>query len=257
MIFYRKYRNIYNNLVRQAKSNYYSKRLRDSSHDIKKTWSVLQEIIGKTKTKCSLPTKLNVTNKDFFSLHLEDPIQIADYFNSFFASVGERTSICIDIDPNIDPMDFLNDISINESFFLSPTDIKEVIATALAIKSKSSTGFDGISNFLTKNIIHSIAEPLTHIYNLSFSTGTIPDLYKIAKIIPIYKSGDKFDVANYRPISLLPAFSKILEKLMSKRLLNFIIQHDLIHPGQYGFIKGRSTEHAMLGIPYKIILNRN
>ena len=103
MIFYRKYRNIYNNLVRQAKSNYYSKRLRDSSHDIKKTWSVLQEIIGKTKTKCSLPTKLNVTNKDFFSLHLEDPIQIADYFNSFFASVGERTSICIDIDPNKGP----------------------------------------------------------------------------------------------------------------------------------------------------------
>ena len=99
----------------------------------------------------------------------------------------------------------------------------EVTEIALSIKSKSSTGYDNLSDKLVKLIIPHIADVLVHIFNQSFLTGIFPDPYKIAKVIPIYKSGDKHDPNNYRPISLLTAFSKILKKLVYKRLINFIL----------------------------------
>ena len=81
-----------------------------------------------------------------------------------------------------------------------PTNKKEVIETTLSIKSKPSSGH--------------IVDPLVHIFNLSLESGVVPDSYKIAKIIPIFKKGDTEDPNNYRPISLLTAFSKILEKIV-------------------------------------------
>ena len=204
---------MYNKLIKLAKRNYYSKRLSETTHDMKKTWNLLREIIMKTNKKCSFPTKLNVSDDKTFSLQLEDNTQIVEFFNSYFASVGERTATLIEENVNTDPLDYLNDVNIDHSFFLSPTDANEVITTALNIKSKQSTGFDGISNSLIKQIIYHIAEPLAHIFNLSFNSGICPDIHKIAKIIPILISGDKTNPVNFRPISLLPAFSKILEKL--------------------------------------------
>ena len=103
-----------------------------------------------------------------------------------------------------------------------------------------------------KKIISSIAEPLAHIFNLSIQTGCVPDTYKIAKVIPIFKAGNKQDPNNYRPISLLPAFSKILEKIVYNRLIHFLNQCDLVYPRQYGFLRGRSTEQAMLDIIHQI-----
>ena len=133
-----------------------------------------------------------------------------------------------------------------------PTNHTEVIRVAASIKAKASTGIDGLSNKLVKLIIPVIAKPLTHIFNKSFVKGIFPDVYKIAKVIPIFKSGDKNHPINYRPISLLPTFSKILEKRMHMRMISFLVKHNIIYPGQYGFLKGRSTEQAMLEIVYKI-----
>ena len=252
LIFYRKYRNIYNRLVKQAKRNYYSKALSTSSHDIKKTWSILKEIISKKKSKRSVPMKLNLEQKDSFQAQLEDPTQISEYFNSYFSSIGERTANSIDTNHSKDPLEFLENTNFDDTFFLFPTNISEVITIALGIKSKSSTDYNNISNLLVKKIIYNIAEPLAHIFNLSFTSGVFPEPYKIAKILPIYKTGDIFSPVNYRPISLLPALSKILEKLVSSRLTCFIDKYNIIFTGQYGFLKGRSTEHAMLDIIYKI-----
>ena len=252
MIFYRKYRNIYNTLIKLAKANYYKKAIFESSDNIKKTWALLKQIIAKNKTLYSPPELLNASLKDSYTVKLDEPELIADYFNCFFSTVGERTSGSINTTSLKNPLDYLNEINISQSFFISPTTVNEVILTALHIKSKSSTGHDNFSNVLIKKIIYHIAIPLTHIFNSSFVTGIFPDIYKIAKIIPVYKSGDKTSASNYRPISLLPAFSKILEKLISKRLFNFISNNNIIFSGQYGFLRGKSTEHAMLDIVDKI-----
>ena len=91
-----------------------------------------------------------------------------------------------------------------------------------------------------------ISYPLTHIINLSLKTGDFPDQLKIAKVIPLFKSGDRNCIDNYRPISILPAFSKVFEKIISSRLINYLEKNNLLTEHQHGFRGQRSTESAVL-----------
>ena len=129
--------------------------------------------------------------------------------------------------------------------FLSPADENEVIRVVESCKNKSSTDAEGLSMNIVQHIITSIIKPLTHICNTSFKTGAFPDKLKIAKVIPVFKSGIKEDCSNYRPISLLPQFSKILEKLFNSRLSAFIDKNNIINPSQYGFRENMSTTYAL------------
>ena len=108
-----------------------------------------------------------------------------------------------------------------------------------------STSFDNISVKLLKQIILQIANPLSKIFNKSLSHGIFPDLLKIARIIPIFKNGDSTDPKNYRPISLLPSFSKILEQIIYIRLTSFFNKHDILNSSQYGFRTNHSTNSAI------------
>ena len=83
------------------------------------------------------------------------------------------------------------------------------------MKPKRSTGYDGVSNKLLKQISQQIIKPLTHLINLSIDTNYVPPEWKTARIIPLYKSGPKDDCSNYRPISLLPTISKVVEKVIN------------------------------------------
>uniref|UniRef100_A0A3Q3EDH9 Reverse transcriptase domain-containing protein n=1 Tax=Labrus bergylta TaxID=56723 RepID=A0A3Q3EDH9_9LABR len=105
---------------------------------------------------------------------------------------------------------------------------------------------------IVKQVIQGIAKPLTHICNLSFKTGKFPRKMKIAKVIPLYKTGDKHHFTNYRPVSLLPQFSKILKKLFADRLNKFINKHNLLTDSQYGFRPNRSTSLAVIELIEKI-----
>ena len=89
-----------------------------------------------------------------------------------------------------------------------------------------------------------ISLPLTYIFNLSFTQGKFPNILKLAKVIPIHKANSKLITSNYRPISVLPVFSKILEKLMHKRLMSFIVKFKLLFKYQFAFQQNRSTEQA-------------
>ena len=91
-----------------------------------------------------------------------------------------------------------------------------------------------------------VAAPLTHIFNQSFILGVVSDQMKIAKIVPVFKAGNKKVLNNYRPISILPAFSKILEKLTCVRLTNVLESQDIIYKHQYGFRQNYSTIHPIL-----------
>ena len=89
-----------------------------------------------------------------------------------------------------------------------------------------------------------IATPLTHLINLSLTTNVFPADWKIAKIIPIYKSGSRSNLDNYRPISILPVLSKIIEKIKHRQLISFLDRNSLLSPSQFGFRRGLSTELA-------------
>ncbi len=103
----------------------------------------------------------------------------------------------------------------------------------------------GLSSCLLKKIAPELTAPLIHIFNKSLATGLLPDKFKIAKVIPIFKSGDALDPSNYRPISLLSTFSKILEKIVHQRLFTYLDSNNLLSPQQFGFRPKHSTSHPM------------
>ncbi len=126
---------------------------------------------------------------------------------------------------------------------VTPLEIQNIVNS---LKPKISKGFDDISIKTVKETINNIAVPLAHIFNSSLSSGVVPQKLKIAKIIPIFKSGEKNQFNNYRPISLLPAFSKILEKIVNKRLVSFLDKYNVLYQHQYGFRKNYSTIHPII-----------
>ena len=103
---------------------------------------------------------------------------------------------------------------------------------------------DGIPSKVLKSTPENIPLALAHIFNFSLSSGKFIDAFKVAKVIPVFKKGSTYDVNNYRPISLSSVLSKILEKIVYKRLVSFLIRQNFFHENQFGFGKKYSTSHA-------------
>ena len=117
---------------------------------------------------------------------------------------------------------------------------------------KFSSGWDDVPQQIIKTSPYNIIFVLSHIFNLSLKEGIFPDKMKIAKVIPIFKKGPKTRVENYRPISLLPAFSKILERIVYNRLSDFLKDNHVLYEKQFGFRKNHSTSHATAYLSSKL-----
>ena len=124
-----------------------------------------------------------------------------------------------------------------------------------ALEIKKSSGYDDISNFLIKKTSDVIVPHLEVLYNACLKQGLFPSVYKVAKVIPLFKGGDRDNVNCYRPISLLPALGKLLEKLISSRISDYLDTHDLLSPHQFGFRKNFGTEFAIMDMCEKLLSN--
>ena len=206
--------------------------------DLRKTWTVIKQIISKNKPDLHFSHM-----KDNTSTY-PDPTQIATQFNNFFA--------------NIDPS-LANKISLSQSshrvfmighhincFYITQTSPTEVANIVYSLKNSTCEGFDGLCISPVKETIHLIAVPLSHICNLSFSYGFFPTQLKTAKILPIFKCDDSSLFSHYRPISILPCLSKVFEKLFYIRLSGFLEKFDILNRFQYGFRPRHSTTMAIL-----------
>ena len=134
-------------------------------------------------------------------------------------------------------IDICQIVIITHLCFFRPTSVCEILNVVSSLKPSKSSGSDGIAPRIIKECIHSIVEPLCDIFNKSLSQGVVPSKMKLAKVIPVYEKNDNKCIENYRPIGLLPIFSKILEKLVHKRLNNFLTQNNVLIPEQFGFRK--------------------
>ena len=103
-----------------------------------------------------------------------------------------------------------------------------------------------------KEVLDLIFQPLTYITNLSLSSGIVPDQMKIARVVPLFKTGDLSQFTNYRPVSVLPAFSKCLEGTVYNRLINFLNKFNTLSNNQYGFRKNHSTAYALIQLYDKL-----
>jgi len=180
-----------------------------------------------------------------------DKATIAHAFNEYFTNLGPTLAGKI---PNLsrNPLSYLTG-DFKDSFVLYETTASEIINTVNRFKSKTSAGYDDIPVDIMKFSILHTAPYLAKIINLSFTTGLVPNMLKIAKVCPIYKkNGDKTDINNYRPISILPSFSKIYEKLVYNRLSQYVKKFCILNDCQFGFRSNRSTSMAVLEMTDKI-----
>lgn len=144
-----------------------------------------------------------------------------------------------------------------KSMFLSPVTEEEVLRVIADFESKMSTGIDEVPFKIIKDVAALILPVLVDICNCSLSTGTVPDAMKLAKVIPIFKKGNRDEVSNYRPIALLSAFSKILERLMYNRLMHFCDSCGILSDSQHGFRKGRNTVSAAYEKIHRILSQKD
>ena len=242
---YNRVRNIVSRKILKAKQSHYKSYFDTHSNNIRKTWEGIRKIVNVKKSTDFSISQLNISGKI-----VDDPTAITNSFNDFFANVGPETEKKVPKVPNISPTMYLKNRS---QFDLIITHIsnEEVLDIINALSNKS-TGPASIPLRLLKIISDLIVVPLCRIINISFSSGVFPDVLKVSKIIPLHKGGSTLEVNNFRPISLLSIFDKIIEKLMHKRLYDFLDEHDILYNHQFGFRKFYSTAYSLIEITEKI-----
>lgn len=242
---YKQYKNRLTKIMRSCRKKYYNDII-ESNKNMKGTWNVLNKLIkGQSNAKQDVVPEY-FSNKDKI---IKDMPDIVNGFNEYFVRVGQE--LAEQIAPSIIKSDEVGQWN-NNSMFLHPVDELEIIGIVNKWKHKMSCDWNDVDMSIVKQIIKVIAKPLSYICNLSFQTGKFPDKMKMAKVVPLYKTGDKHLFTNYRPISLLSQFSKILEKLFAERLMEFIEKDKILTDSQYGFRSGRSTSHALIELTDEI-----
>jgi len=152
-----------------------------------------------------------------------------------------------DISESAEPGNLSDDSNIPLlNFSNCPVTESEILDAIAMLLPKKTEDYNGVSLFFLKKFKNYLVKPLRHIFNCSFSSAVVPLQFKIAKVIPLFKSGDKSLPDNYRPISLLSSFSKIFEKVVCLRLLNFLEANNILTPDQFGFRKAHSAVHPMV-----------
>ena len=183
---------------------------------------------------------------------ITDKNKIAGGFNKFYATVGTKLADKIR-EQNASlgaPFDYTTHVKkAAGNFRFQKVDTDTILEIVQNLKNKSSTGTDGISNVLLKVIAPYIIKPLYKMFNRSLREGSVPNAFKTAKIIPLYKgreSGTQHEYTNYRPISLLQAMSKVLEKLVDLQLRNYLKYQEVLYSKQFGFRGFRGCDQALL-----------
>ena len=230
---YTKYHNILTDIIRKAKKHYYEQEFAKHNGDSKNTWKLIHELRNNKMNFDSDPKQL----RNIDGTLVENNKDIAETFNSFFSTVGlhlkERIS-----PSTTDPCE--NVPFIDNSLEIDLTCEDEIINVIQNLKNVGA-GYDLINTKIFKATFRSILKYIVHLCNACLTNGIFPSILKIAVVKPIFKTGDSSNPGNYRPISILPLMSKILEKLIHRRLTAHIDRNNIIHHNQFGFQKHLST----------------
>lgn len=246
---YKKYRNMITHTKNISFNSYYIDKFSQIIGDKKREWEYVNEITNYKKRK---KTEITILRDEEGNEHRDDN-SISNCLNNYFNTIGE-TMATKSRNSNTTNNDTINKIDrVQDSIFLHNTTSEEILELIDKLKINKSPGIDGITNYVIKMTSHTAVNYLTNLFNTCMSKGIFPDDLKTANIIPIHKGGDKSNPTNYRPISLLPQFGKLFEKIIKKRFLRFLEVKNIITPQQFGFRKNYSTELAVTDI-YNMLL---
>lgn len=225
-------------LKRSLSSEYFKAKFSECSGDNKTTWKNINAILGRSTFK---PCVTEIVHEGTV---IHDPRVIAELFCQHFSTVGlNLTSHLTNSRMDINSLNSL--IRVPSSIYMGPVVDLDLINVINNLKIKSP-GHDNISTETLKTHKNLLAPLLTTILNQCFSEGVYPDLLKIGKVIPLFKSGDSKNVNNYRPISILSSINKVFETVIKRRLVKFLEVNNILNACQFGFRKNRSTVSAAL-----------
>ena len=227
----------------QAEKKYYQYLFEKYTGNLKKSWQLIRRIINKNK---SGPVQsLFIHN----GKEVTNPKEISEHFNKFYVNVGPTLASKIP-ESNKSPADYLKG-DYTCSFHATPVTDAEMELIINSLKD-SASGWDELSAMIIKAAKEHIISPLVFICNLSLKTSCFPDQLKIAKVIPLYKADDPRTFSNYRPVSVLPVISKILERIMYNRLIEYLDKNNILYAKQFGFRKSHSSVMALMLLVDKI-----
>ena len=207
LLKYKDYKSVLQKTKCNCKKEYYNNKCTQFKNDTKRLWKIINNATKGQNDKSSIIDSITIEN-----IKITESKQMASEFGKFFASIGLKTAMKGgNMTKNISH--YINKIpKIQHSAFLTPCTKHEISQLISDLPGKLSSGYDNINNVLLKHLKDSIVTPLFLIFNLSLSEGIFPDAMKLADVVPLFKSGKKCHLNNYRPISLLPTISKFIGK---------------------------------------------
>lgn len=241
----------YKTMKRQVKlslqrgiKDYYKGKLGECRNDMTGTWKIINSMAP--KKSMSVDTRSH-----------DELLQEANKFNEYFADVGKKTFEKSQENLNHEPQNQVNnELNPNHTIFKAePVDISTVILTIKELNDTNAVGSDNIPFKFIKDCLPVVVFYILIIINTSIVSSTFPRKWKYPHVIPFFKSGDKDEVSNYRPISLLPIMSKILEKIVAKQLMTYLENNHILSNHQHGFRANLSTETALMKVTEKLYSN--
>ena len=241
---YRAYSDLLKILINKVKIKYMRNSVKANKRDCKKLWGFVDTILGRKSNKGLVNFEIKLPDNTV----IKNNSDVAEAFNNYFNSIPTDTQASL----GHSLQDYGHLIPICEnSLVLSESTQAELLSVINNLNNKGGTIELPIS--LIKYLKHELACILSKLFNLCIQTGTYPDAFKIARITPLYKSGTKSTLSNYRPICLLPVFNKIFEKLLHKRIEQHFSLNNIISENQFGFRKQRDTQQATLKLMNEIL----
>jgi uncharacterized protein YggL (DUF469 family) len=235
------YKKMFKKVVNAAKRLANDKFINNAKCKSKAAWSIIKENFGENK-------RSSIKVIEFNKKTINDPKKISDLFNDYFVEPSLNS-------PSLKQNNSL-EIIINRvntiTFKFEPVTYGQVRKAIDGLKNKRASGWDEIPVSLIKYCKDYISHPLVKIINQSFRTGRFPDKLKYSIIKPIFKKGNRAQLSNYRPIALLPAFSKVFEKIVNDQLSDYLVKNGILSNTQHGFRTHFSTTSALSKVANEI-----
>lgn len=247
-ITYNRYRNYCTKIIKRLRREYDRAELSEAANDNKKVWKIIKRVTH-TEVPINPNTDLLVSSAS--------PQQSTDSVNEFFADIGKNLASAFTHNTGIRGSPHVTNATPvpQHSFVMVDVDEDEVEALLMSLKTDAAIGWDSISTKFLKRYKKLLVPPMTYLFNLCLSTGVFPLYFKKAIVHPIHKGGNRNCVNNYRPIAVLPSISKILERIINKRLIKYLEEKNLLSPNQFGFRRNKSTNDAVLNLTGHIVKN--
>ena len=240
------------NLIRSKKTTFFQNKLRENIGKPKELWKTLKSLgLSKRNTAASICLKKEGTLSF-------DEKENSEIFKDFFSKLAENLLLKLPEPPKkfgpLETTEYYRKFNLTSNGFRFSKVSLEIVQDILEnIEPSKAAGIDNLNGKFLRDAAKAIALPITQLCNLSIKYSSFPSACKIAKLKPIFKKGSKTDPKNYRPISLLPLISKVIEKVVHDQTKKYLDDHEIIFNYQSGFRENHSTDFVLSFLNDKIL----